>query len=1116
MNEGGRVVWYFDANTDGFYRGVDNVRTAAKSAATSLDTVDKSAKTALSGLAKTAQDIGKEFNNATAAVSLIGDQFQIAGGQIANIASYIGQNLADLGTYFGTIVSNAAQEAYNSIAEFTSGLVDTIVNTDAVQGALGALSQAYESLTDVIGSVVGTIQGYFQQVQNFANGVANRVQSVLNSVGNAVQTTANQIGNFFSTQVQKATTAIQGFGTRVSDVAQRMVQPIVQSRAFGVAMDGAAKVATGFRTSVDYLGNAATVVGGRIAALSPMFGRLASAIAPIGGLVAAAAGSLGRMGLSAAQAGLQGLSTAFQKAGSAAVTAAGHVARFTAEAAKVSFKGLENAAAGALAVVGGLGVKGIQSANQLQSLQLSMNGLTKSMDLGAKAMAGAYEYAQRAPFQLPDVAGTTKTLLAFGQTVDQAVGNLELLGNVSITSGIPLQSIGAIFGRVSAQGRLMGGDIQQLTENGIAVLPALQKQLGKTADQVRAMASDGQISADQFRTALSSLVDPTILDQLNNTMPRQIDRLQGSLRQLSNAFVGVSVDATNGFKMATGGLAQAATTLTKTLADTIRSPELKDSFAQLGNALVPLVNALNTAIPVIASGIAKITEFIAGLGAGILPVLGLAAAGLSGFAAQIPIVGSLLGGLTGPVGLIIGLLAAIIAVSQPLQDAFKQVFVIIGDVFKQLAPVFAELGSLFGQIAQQLGGALAPLVIALAKAFGEILKAVIPILPVLGKLVLDIIQKVLVPIIPFVVQFIGLLASVFSTLLVAITPVLGALGQLIVTVLQAILVPLMPVIIQLVTIFAQVLNQVFVAVAPLLPQIIGLVTLLIGALAPILPQLADLFIQLIVALLPLLPPLIQLLTLILPPLITIITVLANVLSGVLLIAIQIIIGILNVIIAVFSVVVSAIVHVLNFFVRLANIGAVQFDNLKNAVGDSIGKVVDFVRQIPEKIKSFFSNAGDFLRDAGKKIIDGLVNGIKDKFGDVKKTLNDLTGKLTSWKGPESLDKKILSPSGNMVIDGFIKGLESSYGNVRASLKGFTNSLATDVNLGVNASANMYNDQPVMANLSASDFEGMTGNSSSIVNNINEIKISDEVDAENWLQKLTRQDEVTRTGLTANV
>lgn len=261
------------------------------------------------------------------------------------------------------------------------------------------------------------------------------------------------------------------------------------------------------------------------------------------------------------------------------------VLSLAAKVASIAWTTLKVGALVGGAALAGLGIFAIKTASDLQATQISMIGLTHSMDLGTKAMAGAYAYAQKSPFKLPEVAGATKTLIAFGIQANDAVKYLDLLGNVSITSGVDIRHLAGIFGQVSAQGKLMLQDIRQLTQDGVAILPALQKQFGKTAQQVQDMATAGQISFEDFRKAMSSLVDPSILDMLNNTLPRQLDRLQGSLRILGFAFIGASVDATNGFTAAKDGIYQATVNITKLVADELRSPAVMNAAAAMGRSI---------------------------------------------------------------------------------------------------------------------------------------------------------------------------------------------------------------------------------------------------------------------------------------------------------------------------------------------------------------------------------------------------------------------------------------------------------------------------------------------------------------------------------------------------
>lgn len=122
---------------------------------------------------------------------------------------------------------------------------------------------------------------------------------------------------------------------------------------------------------------------------------------------------------------------------------------------------------------------------------------------------------------------------------------------------------------------------------------------------------------------------------------------------------------------------------------------------------------------------------------------------------------------------------------------------------------------------------------------------------------------------------------------------------------------------------------------------------------------------------------------------------------------------------------------------IGNVLSSAWNGIKTAVTSGVSNVVSTVRSIPSKALSALGNVGSTLMSAGRSLIQGFIDGIKNMFGSVQSTLGDLTSKLTSWKGPEDLDKRLLTPAGRYVIEGFIKGLESRYNAVRDSLQGLT-------------------------------------------------------------------------------
>jgi TP901 family phage tail tape measure protein len=100
-------------------------------------------------------------------------------------------------------------------------------------------------------------------------------------------------------------------------------------------------------------------------------------------------------------------------------------------------------------------------------------------------------------------------------------------------------------------------------------------------------------------------------------------------------------------------------------------------------------------------------------------------------------------------------------------------------------------------------------------------------------------------------------------------------------------------------------------------------------------------------------------------------------------------------------------------------------------------LMPFIQGLPDRILNALGDIGSLLYNAGKNIIQGLINGITDAFGGVKDTLGNLTNDLTSWKGPPARDAILLAENGRLVIQGFIDGIVSKVPDVQSTLGGLT-------------------------------------------------------------------------------
>ena len=114
--------------------------------------------------------------------------------------------------------------------------------------------------------------------------------------------------------------------------------------------------------------------------------------------------------------------------------------------------------------------------------------------------------------------------------------------------------------------------------------------------------------------------------------------------------------------------------------------------------------------------------------------------------------------------------------------------------------------------------------------------------------------------------------------------------------------------------------------------------------------------------------------------------------------------------------------------------------VKSVVG-FFGDVITRVKQIPGQITGAFSSAGSLLSGIGRKIIDGLINGIQDKFNALRSKLGEVTNLIPSWKGPEDKDKNLLRPAGRLIMGGLQQGIDESLPSLQAQLGGITANIA---------------------------------------------------------------------------
>ena len=103
-----------------------------------------------------------------------------------------------------------------------------------------------------------------------------------------------------------------------------------------------------------------------------------------------------------------------------------------------------------------------------------------------------------------------------------------------------------------------------------------------------------------------------------------------------------------------------------------------------------------------------------------------------------------------------------------------------------------------------------------------------------------------------------------------------------------------------------------------------------------------------------------------------------------------------------------------------------FQNVVTSVQTKISEVIDKVKALPGDIKSALGDLGSLLNQAGKDLIQGMINGV----GSMGQALKDKAGNLASGavdsiKGVLGIasPSKVLTKIGLQTGEGFVKGID---------------------------------------------------------------------------------------------
>jgi len=283
-------------------------------------------------------------------------------------------------------------------------------------------------------------------------------------------------------------------------------------------------------------------------------------------------------------------------------TAGDNLKSFGKEAGKIG-KTLSTRLSAPLALAGGMALK--QAAN-FEKLQTTLNVLTGSAEEGAKAFERLVQFSAKTPFQLDELVKANNTMMGFGLSAEDAYNSLQQLGDIAAVAGGDLNRIAVAFGQSAAEGRVMTRDILQFINNGVPMYELLADVTGKTAGEVRQLASEGKITFEVLQAAFERSTQEG--GKFHNGMKTLSGTLNGLFSTLKDnvniAFAELGQEIAKAFN-----LSENIPKITKFIGDLVKKfkelhPNTKRAIIVIGTLatiLPPLILAFQTLYPAIVS-----------------------------------------------------------------------------------------------------------------------------------------------------------------------------------------------------------------------------------------------------------------------------------------------------------------------------------------------------------------------------------------------------------------------------------------------------------------------------------------------------------------------------------
>lgn len=229
-----------------------------------------------------------------------------------------------------------------------------------------------------------------------------------------------------------------------------------------------------------------------------------------------------------------------------------------------------------LGVIGGvtalkqLGSEIIRVRGEFQSMQTAIETMV-GKDMAGVLIPQIKELAKISPLTLSDMVNAEKMMLGFNIQAEDTIRYLQALSDISMGDGVKFKSLTLAFSQMSAAGKLMGQDLNQMINAGFNPLQIIAEKTGKSIATLKDEMSKGAVSAEMVQQAF---IDATsaggkfyqMSENASKTINGQLSMMQDALDAAFNEIGQASEGVIMGAIQASTSLIQNYETVGKVLA----------------------------------------------------------------------------------------------------------------------------------------------------------------------------------------------------------------------------------------------------------------------------------------------------------------------------------------------------------------------------------------------------------------------------------------------------------------------------------------------------------------------------------------------------------------------